>query len=418
MLKKININNYKCVSNSDDLKVGKVTILAGPNSSGKSSLVQPLIQFFSEYKNRTLKLNGTFLKLGKYEYLKSRFRQKEGRIKLAFECELGDEECSLTYTFDDPELNQSQLELEQLDINIFNKKSQEEISAVGYHHYESEYMDFRYSVEKPHNIEVLDSEERFPALKKLSKKHSLDIIEYFNELSVAYVSANRVGAKDLFPGYLPDNNMKIVGSSGEFSAALLKSMRSPYVKLDSTFSREVKESEETSFSVLFDEWFQYIFNYRAPEVKDASVENISISFDKGDYPQHVGFGLSYCIPILVQGLCMKTGDVFVVENPEAHIEPTIQSRLMEFIFTLADNGIQVFIETHSDHIINSARVEFLQRKWKVQDLSFWFVKREEGVASSIESIFVNDSDLTSWPEGFFDEYSKNLRRIYENSHKS
>ena len=144
---------------------------------------------------------------------------------------------------------------------------------------------------------------------------------------------------------------------------------------------------------------------------------VSLKFGDKDYPQHVGFGLSYFLPILVQGLALKSGDIFVIENPEAHLEPSVQSRVMEFLFCLAEGGVQLFVETHSDHILNGARVEFSKRNWEMKDLAFWFFKSKGALPPEIIPIHVTGADLSTWPTGFFDQYPIDIEKIYENSNR-
>jgi predicted ATPase len=71
--------------------------------------------------------------------------------------------------------------------------------------------------------------------------------------------------------------------------------------------------------------------------------------------KHVGFGVSQILPIIVQGLIMPPGGTLVLEQPEIHLHPKIQSLLFDFLYSLILQGKNIIIETHSDHFITRMR---------------------------------------------------------------
>ncbi len=70
---------------------------------------------------------------------------------------------------------------------------------------------------------------------------------------------------------------------------------------------------------------------------------------------NMGFGVSYSLPIVLAGLFAPVGGLLIIENPEAHLHPAGQSRMGTFLATLAGDGVQVLVETHSDHVLNGIR---------------------------------------------------------------
>lgn len=127
-------------------------------------------------------------------------------------------------------------------------------------------------------------------------------------------------------------------------------------------------------------------------------------------PANVGFGLSYALPIIVAGLSVARSSLFVVENPEAHLHPAGQSLMGEFLARVAASGVQVLVETHSDHVINGVRraASGGERVIGAEDVTIHFF----GAQSRIVQINVTQSGgLTEWPQDFFDQIERDLTTI-------
>ena len=88
----------------------------------------------------------------------------------------------------------------------------------------------------------------------------------------------------------------------------------------------------------------------------------------------MGFGVTYSLPIILSGLIAKEKGLLIVENPEAHLHPAGQSRMGVFLAWLAGKGVQVLVETHSDHIINGIRRAIAEFKYldNSSALVHWF----------------------------------------------
>jgi predicted ATPase len=128
-------------------------------------------------------------------------------------------------------------------------------------------------------------------------------------------------------------------------------------------------------------------------------------------PANMGFGISYALPILVAGLMMPRGGLLVVENPEAHLHPAGQSRLGTFLGRVAASGVQVIIETHSDHVINGIRLAAAEERILEPDtvILHFFGADFEGMPAVIE--LTGRGGLTTWPKGFFDQIEEDLGRL-------
>jgi predicted ATPase len=132
-------------------------------------------------------------------------------------------------------------------------------------------------------------------------------------------------------------------------------------------------------------------------------------------PQHVGFGITYALPILVALLSSAPGDLVLLENPEAHLHPRAQVRIAELCVRAANSGIQVLLETHSDHVLNGVRVCVHRRKIPPDNVSVHFFdrpKRDSGPGWRELHIGLGGR-LNERPNGFFDEIERQLSELLE-----
>jgi len=130
---------------------------------------------------------------------------------------------------------------------------------------------------------------------------------------------------------------------------------------------------------------------------------------------NVGFGFTYSLPILVAILSAKPGALLLLENPEAHLHPKGQAVLAELMVRAAKCGVQIVVETHSDHLINRLR------RLVAEDLSnelaglinILFVQQSDDQRSSyIEPLRLNEEgQIENWPPNFLIETAEDARAI-------
>lgn len=119
---------------------------------------------------------------------------------------------------------------------------------------------------------------------------------------------------------------------------------------------------------------------------------------------NMGFGVSYALPVVLAGLIARDGGLLIVENPEAHLHPAGQSRMGFFLAWLAATGVQVVLETHSDHVINGIRRAIGEFDALSADSAIvHYFSLDDGVAPQ-ELHFNSRGGISDWPKGFFDQY--------------
>ena len=118
-------------------------------------------------------------------------------------------------------------------------------------------------------------------------------------------------------------------------------------------------------------------------------------------------------------LTAKPGDCLIIENPEAHIHPKGQAELGRLLALCASTGVQIFVETHSDHVVNGIRVAVKRRQIERHDVKIAFFSRKEshnnGIYeqyTDIETIKIDPhGELSNYPDGFMDEWNNQLMEL-------
>jgi predicted ATPase len=126
---------------------------------------------------------------------------------------------------------------------------------------------------------------------------------------------------------------------------------------------------------------------------------------------NVGFGLSYILPVLAALLAAPVDGLVLIENPEAHLHPRGQTKMGELCARAAAAGVQVIIETHSDHVLDGARLAVRDRIVNKEDVSFHYLQQIDGKAVRTTPIIDDEGRLSEWPEGFFDQHRRNAARL-------
>jgi predicted ATP-dependent endonuclease of OLD family len=136
------------------------------------------------------------------------------------------------------------------------------------------------------------------------------------------------------------------------------------------------------------------------DITKGSVKIIGTSFTKNDNnmyvryePKHIGLGLTYIIDVLIRLLMAKQGDLLLIENPEVFLHPHGQVVLGKLISMVAQNGTQLIIETHSDHLVNGIRIACHEDILDKDNVVFLYFKRDvkcDYKCSYVVPIFIND----------------------------
>ena len=129
-------------------------------------------------------------------------------------------------------------------------------------------------------------------------------------------------------------------------------------------------------------------------------------------PQNVGFGLTQLFPIIVAVLAAVDGDIILIENPEVHLHPRAQQNIGMMLARVAATGVQIIVETHSDHVLNGIRLAAKVGDIKPKDVAIhFFGPVSSGANTPMSPNLDADGRLDQWPEGFFDQFDDALSKL-------
>jgi predicted ATPase len=237
-----------------------------------------------------------------------------------------------------------------------------------------------------------------------------------------YINTNRVGPQDLYEASsVVVSDKKQIGLLGEYAAYYINMFGNEYV-VPTTLSHPWATSEkllpqinawlsEISRGVYLNTKYIHEINKVMLDYQFEYSGNKTNSF----LPKNVGFGISYILPVVLALLTAEPSKIIVIENPESHIHPRGQAEMGKLIARAAQNGAQLFIETHSDHILNGIRVAVKEELIEKDNVNIFFFDKK--TTDSEQYAFITpiqidkNGSLSDYPENFLDEWSNQLSRL-------
>jgi len=271
------------------------------------------------------------------------------------------------------------------------------------------------SLHKNFNIKLISGDREY-SLKYPLKKLT-DYTEKFPTL-ISYISADRLGPQLHLPMRNDKDKGRTVGIKGEFVldfleyhfelAGLPKTLQIPETKSSGVYNNVAAWLNMISPGIRF-------------EFEPIPKADIIRAEYSGHRPSNVGFGISYTLPIIANSIVYaalianqeNNSALIMLENPEAHLHPAGQTQLGVFLSKVASCGVQLIIETHSDHLLNGIRLAVKDKILEAEKSKFYYFKYDFDEEKSIihQPILDQDGYFDEWPDGFFDETEKNLERL-------
>ena len=369
MIKRIDLTFFKCFEVLK-LPTADLTLLSGGNASGKSSVLQALALLHQtmrahEWSSR-LMLNGDAVRLGTVADVVDKVNGRR-----ASEIGIQDESSYYRWVFSGERSDMS-MAVESVEIGAARTENPEILQHL---------LPYRSG--------------RAPDLLASRLK------------GLTYVTAERIGPREFY--VLADSqSAPVVGPAGEHAVCVLHLGRDAAVSaelaLDNvppTRLRQVEARMRTFFPGC---------GLAVQQVPNANAVTLGLrTSDDTDFhrPIHVGFGITQVLPIVVAALSASKGDLLLIENPEVHLHPSGQAQMGQFLGDVARSGVQLIVETHSDHVLNGIRRAVKGGRLTPEQVALHFFRPRSGHGAQVLSPRIDrNGGIDTWPDGFFDQFDK------------
>lgn len=388
-IENIKIKNFKLLKDIS-IKLGDLTLITGVNSSGKSSFIQALL-LLKQNKDLIANIEANNL------FLQSSIKKNEKIDAM--------KEIIKKIKYSPININGEYIQIgEKKDLfhqDVFEENIEISMSI-------NEKLITRYLIDY-HNISI-----------KIEPKDAISsVLNLFND-RFQYLNTDRIQPKNIYSlssSYISKNN---IGNHGEYTAHYLDENR--HKELDIKYL--IHPNAKTNFLLEnVSHWLSEISSgVEVLSKKYPDIQGIGLSY-KYTYgenttheysPLNVGFGITYALPIIVAILKSKPNDLLIIENPESHLHPKAQSKIAELCAIASANGVQIIVETHSDHFLNSLRVATKKEKIKSEQIKIYYFEKDDlTLSAKVHSLTIdkNGSINENWPKGFFDEFRNKLDEL-------
>lgn len=229
-----------------------------------------------------------------------------------------------------------------------------------------------------------------------------------------YLSAERLGPRSTLGSAALPQNLLEVGFRGEYSAQLLYALDSYLVdERRRCPGAQIEDAPLLKFET--ERWMSRIarpVQIDTETLAGTAVSALRFRVPDGDWvrPPNMGFGVTYALPIILAGLTAGENGLLIAENPEAHLHPAGQSQMGQFLATIAAAGVQVIVETHSDHVLNGIRRAIGEhRTLPASEAIVYFFDVDGSTPKALE--FTETGGIGSWPKGFFDQFQLDVAAL-------
>ena len=232
---------------------------------------------------------------------------------------------------------------------------------------------------------------------------------------LTYLTAERLGPREQ---YLFDDPQltPVVGPRGEYAVSVLHSGQDTHV-IDKLVIEDVPATRLRQVEAWMGRFFPGCV-LETDRVRRANALTLGIRISSGtDFlrPIHTGFGLTQVLPIIVAALSANGNDLLLLENPEVHLHPAAQGAMGNFLALVASAGVQVMIETHSDHVLNGIRRAVKAGVLSHEHVALHFFRprsETDAIEPQVESPAIDaDGSIDSWPGGFFDQFDQDMNYL-------
>ena len=361
----LTIQNFKCFKAKKTFDFGRITILTGANSSGKSSLMSAVLMAIqSEDFPNAISTNGSYVDLGDF--------------------------IDIVYNHDSSKSISLDLSLNSypnsLDVFTVWQEDKYDLLPKKYKSF------FRRNGYIAQTADELSTCERYTKeLISQFRKNSNYLGAFRQSPDLDYKSRNKADFKIRPNGEGYADQIVEWEKRGNGNIKTLVQMMKDMELIDSI---EIKRLEGGKFKILV----------RA--FKNSLLTSLS----------NVGFGVSQFLPIMVADLQLLDYSTLFLAEPEIHLHPSVQAKFGDYIVKqINETGKNYVIETHSEYFLNKIRLAIVKGELKKEDIKIYFLENKDDDTEVFDIDFKKNGAIKNAPKTFFETYSIDVMDIALNA---
>ena len=406
---KISIEGFKAIGDRVDVELRPLTLLAGANSSGKSSLMQGVLllkqTIEAPYDPGPILLHGPHVRFTSVEQLLHTGVAKSSRAE-AFTVGIDDGKSSFETRIErigsKQELVVSQFKLKSkgspqlvltpdTDTKELMKSASKQFQIPTAPEFRLEIVRDRFMLS---TALVRQESEGGGAVRFLMPMIPLDLSLLRNIIHIPGLRGNPERSYPLtatgpfFPGTFENYSASVISRWSDGEPEKIKELGKNLQQLGLTWKVEAKRVDGASVELR-------VGRMPRPVVGGArDLVNIA----------DVGFGVSQTLPILVALIEAKRGQLVYIEQPEIHLHPRAQVAMASLLADAAERGVVLVIETHSSSLLLAIQTLVAEGTLSHDLVQLhWFTRDEKSGATKIVPANLDEAGrFGDWPEDFDD----------------
>lgn len=410
-IRRIAVAGFKSILHRQEIEVRHLTVLAGANSSGKSSVMQPLLllkqTLEAPYDSGALKLDGPNVQYTSAEQFLARTGSGTRVSTLTVELSIAQPQRAddrIQLRFHKPKKGPIDIREMIGTANGRDIKFRRDMSAS-----EAKALVSRYERVQG---QLEPASERRKRLARVTRMRSFLNIEvkdsdvpvyypYFNQgperraiLDVIHLRGLRGNPErqypvaafgQQFPGQFESYVAGILTAWKERkNKATLDAVSRDLCELGLTWTVEPRAVSETQVE---------LFVGRMPRPKARGARDLVSIAD-------VGFGVSQTLPVVVALHVARPGQLVYIEQPEIHLHPRAQVAMASVLARAAQRGVRVVCETHSAHILLALQSLVAEKSLAPERIALHWFERHAGVTTIRPGRLDATGAYGDWPEDF------------------
>ena len=403
-IQSISVAGFKSIGKEQTIELRPLTILAGANSSGKSSIIQPLLlmkqTLEAQFDPGALRLDGPNVQVTSADQILSR---ASGELEDGFRVGLRWSSESITFHFcNEPgagfrtdQVVSTSHGRQFVISSTMDSPSIQKLVDANLVVADSAFVarSWRIETDRFFMDPVAQSGTRRLRVETIHTSMVRDFVRNLIHLSGLRAGPerihNRAAVNGVFPGLFRDYVASVIDEWQEAGRSdKLESVGEQLSQLGLTWKVAARRVSDAGLEIMIG---------RLPRRRDVGGDDLIHIAD-------AGLGVSQVLPVLVALQAATPGQTVYIEEPESHLHPRAQVKLAKFIGEAAKRGICVVAETHSFLFLRGIQTLIARGKIAPSMVkAHWFQRNPNtGVTRVSSADFDEHGAFGKWPEDFYD----------------